>query len=113
MSRLYTIFFLLAIFISPALSEAQVITGPEVKLVNNDIYVSFSLTLEDKNLQEIKSGIDKELKINVDLFRVWKVWPDEFVLGKMSLRILKVDPIRNTHLPVGDLLLHRTTGRGG
>jgi len=81
MSRLYIIFFLLITLILPVLSEAQVITGPEVKLVNNDIYVSFALNLEDKNLQEIKRGIDKELKVNVDLFRIWKVWPDEFVLG--------------------------------
>ena len=63
MSRLYTIFFLLITLFSPVLSEGQVITGPEVKLVNNDIYVSFSLNLEDKNLQEIRRGIDKELKI--------------------------------------------------
>lgn len=98
MSRLYIIFFLLITFISPVLSEAQVITGPEVKIVNNDIYVSFSLNLEDKKLQEIKRGIDKELKLNVDLFRIWKVWPDEFVLGKMNIRTLKSDPVKNEYV---------------
>jgi hypothetical protein len=80
------------------LSEAQVITGPEVKIVNNDIYVSFSLNLEDKNLQEIKRGIDKELKLNIDLFRIWKVWPDEFVLGKMNIRTLKADPVKKEYV---------------
>ena len=98
MSRLYTIFFLLITLIFPGLSEAQVIAGPEVKIVNNDIYVSFTLTLEDKNLQEIKRGIDKELKINVDLFRIWKVWPDEFVLGKVSVRTLKAEPVKKEYV---------------
>ena len=84
--------------IFPVLSEAQVITGPEVKLVNNDIYVSFALNLEDKNLQEIKRGIDKELKVNVDLFRIWKVWPDEFVLGKLNIRTLKADPVKKEYV---------------
>jgi len=98
MSRLYIIFFLLIMLIFPVLSEAQVITGPEVKIVNNDIYVSFSLNLEDKNLQEIKRGIDKELKLNVDLFRIWKVWPNEFVLGKMNIRTLKADPVKKEYV---------------
>lgn len=98
MSRLYIIFFLLITLIFPVLSEAQVITGPEVKIINNDIYVSFTLNLEDKNLQEIKRGIDKELKLNVDLFRIWKVWPDEFVLGKMNIRTLKADPVKKEYV---------------
>lgn len=98
MSRLYIIFFLLGTLIFPLWSEAQVITGPEVKIVNNDIYVSFSINLEEKNLQEIKRGIDKELKLNVDLFRIWKVWPDEFVLGRMNIRTLKSDPVKKEHV---------------
>ena len=98
MSRLYIIFFLFITLIFPVLSEAQVITGPEVKIVNNDIHVSFSLNLDDKNLQEIKRGIDKELKLNVDLFRIWKVWPDEFVLGKMNIRTLKADPVKKEYV---------------
>jgi len=98
MSKLYTILFLLIMFFSPLLSEGQVITGPEVKLANNDIYVSFSLNLEDKNLQEIQNGIDKELRLYIDLFRIWKVWPDEFVLGKTYIRTLKADPVKKEYV---------------
>lgn len=98
MSRLYIIFFLLITPFFPVLSEAQVITDPEVKLVNNDMYVSFSLNLEDKGLQEIKRGIDKELKVHIDLFRIWKIWPDEFVLGKMYIRTLKADPVKKEYV---------------
>jgi hypothetical protein len=98
MSRLYTIVFLLIMLFSPVVSEGQVIAGPEVKLVNNDIYVSFSLNLDDKNLQAIKRGIDKELKLYVDLFRIWKIWPDEFVLGKAFVRTMKADPIKQVYV---------------
>ncbi|MDH4232465.1 MAG: DUF4390 domain-containing protein [Nitrospirota bacterium] len=98
MSRLYIIFFLLIALLSPALSEGQAVNGPEVKLFNNDIYVSFTLNLEDQSLQEIKKGIEKELKFYVDLFRIWRVWPDEFVLGKMNVRTLKADPIKKEYV---------------
>jgi len=110
MSRLYTIFFLLIMLFTPALSEGQVIAGPEVRLANNDIYVSFSLNLEDKNLEEIRQGIDKELKLYVDLFKVWKIWPDEFVLGKTYTRTLKADPIKKEYVATsldGNTLIER------
>jgi len=82
----------------PVISEGQTITDTDVKLNNNEIHVSFSLALEDKNIQEISQGIDKELKFYVDLFRVWKVWPDEFVLGKTYSRTLKADPIKKEYV---------------
>jgi hypothetical protein len=110
MSRLYTIFFLIIMLFSPVLSEGQVIAGPEVRLANNDIYVSFSLNLEDKNLEEIRQGIDKELKLYVDLFKVWKIWPDEFVLGKTYTRTLKADPIKKEYVATsldGNTLIER------
>ena len=96
--------------ISPAISEGQVIAGPEVRLVSNDIHVSFTLNLGDKSLEELKQGIDKELKIYIDLFRVWKVWPDEFVLGKTYTRTLKADPIKKEYVSTsldGNTLIER------
>ena len=98
MSRLLILIFLFIIILLPVASEAQVISGPEVKLINNEVYVSFALTLEDKGVQEIRLGIDKELKFYIDLFKVWKVWPDEFVLGKFYSRTLKSDPIKKEHV---------------
>ena len=78
-----------ALFLSvliPAVTEGQEISGPEVRLANNDVYVSFSLVPGANYIEEIREGIDKELKLYIDLFRVWKVWPDEFVLGKFFSR---------------------------
>ena len=110
MSRLYTIFFLFIMLFFPVLTEGQVIAGPEVRLANNDVYVTFSLNLEEKSLEEIRRGIDKELKIYIDLFRVWKIWPDEFVLGKTYTRTLKADPIKKEYVATsldGNTLIER------
>jgi len=98
MLRPLTLLFFFCFFFLPVLSEGQSITGPEVRLNNNEIYVSFSLSLEDKHIQEIAQGLDKELKFYIDLFRVWRIWPDEFVLGKAYTRTLKSDPIKKEYV---------------
>lgn len=78
----------------PGVAGGQEISGLDVRLVNSEIHVKFSLLLDAKHVQEIKEGLDKELKLFVDLFRVWKIWPNEFVLGKFYSRKTKVDPIK-------------------
>lgn len=82
----------------PARAQGQSVEDFSVKTDNNSIAVSFSLALNHKNAQEIKQGLDKDIRFYVDLFRVWKVWPDEFVLGKKYLRTLKSDPIKKEHV---------------
>jgi hypothetical protein len=89
---LFLSFYLVSL---PSLSSAAGITGLEVTLKNNEIYVTASLALEEKYLQELRNGIKKELIFYVDLFKVWKIWPDEFVLGKSLTRTLKCDPIKS------------------
>ena len=96
--------------LAPALAEGQEISGPEVRLLGSDVYVSFSLVLDAKHAQELREGIDKELKLYVDLFRVWKVWPDEFVLGKFFSRKIKADPIKKEYVATsndGNVLVER------
>jgi hypothetical protein len=98
MSRIFIIVMLIVALFYPLASESQTIAGPEVKLVNNDLVVSFSLSLQDKSLEAIRGGVDKELKFYVDLFKIWKIWPDEFVLGKAFVKTLKVDPIKKEYV---------------
>ena|SRR3990172_7636490 len=110
MSRLMVFFLLLLFILSPAASEGQVVTGPEVKLINNDIHVSFSLSLDSVHVQEIRQGMDKEFKFYIDLFRVWRVWPDEFVLGKFYTKTLKADPIKKEYVATsfdGSVIIER------
>ncbi len=70
------------------------ITGPVVNLRENEIHVTTALSLDETILQELRNGITKEFRFYVDLYRVWKMWPDEFVLGKFFIRTLKCDPVK-------------------
>jgi hypothetical protein len=88
--------FLLFFLYSPA-SGAE-ITGPGIKFQENEIYVTTALSLDEKSLQELRNGMPKEYRFYVDLFRVWKIWPDEFVLNKSFVRTLKSDPVKNEYL---------------
>ncbi len=93
--KLLTLTFSLVTFLlcSYAWSGATEIIGPEIKVQDNQIRVTTSLSLNENSLQELRSGVTKELKFSVDLFRVWKMWPDEFVAGKFFVRTLKSDPV--------------------
>jgi hypothetical protein len=73
---------------------AAEIRGPEIVLRNNSLFVSTALLLEDKYIQELKNGISKEFKFALDVFRVWKLWPDEFITGTLFVRTLKCDKVK-------------------
>jgi Domain of unknown function (DUF4390) len=70
------------------------ITGPVVTLRDNEIHVTTALSLDETILQELHNGMTKEFRFYVDLYRVWKMWPDEFVLDKFFIRTLKCDPVK-------------------
>ncbi len=110
MSRILSIVILIAALFCPLASESQTLSGPEVRKVNNDLFVSFSLTFDEKGLDAVRGGVDKELKFYVDLFRIWKIWPDEFVLGKAYVKTLRVDPIKKEFIATssdGSLIIER------
>lgn len=95
LKTLFTLFFILATSLCRSTSWAGdvEIIGPEVNFEENYIYVSTSLSLNEKSLEELRNGVTKEIKFTVDLFRVWKLWPDEFISGKSFVRTLKSDPV--------------------
>ena len=70
------------------------IVGPHVSVRNGGILASTTLELDEKQIKSIRSGVSKEITIYVDLFRVWKSWPDEFVSGVRFTRTLKCDPVK-------------------
>jgi hypothetical protein len=67
---------------------------------NNEISVSASLSVEPKFVEDLSEGMTKELVFYVDLFRVWNIWPDEFVKGKKIIKTLKSDPIKREYIAV-------------
>ena len=34
----------------------------------------------------LKRGISKEITFYIDLFKVWNIWPDEFIAGRKIVR---------------------------
>jgi hypothetical protein len=91
----YLIFLSFYLVFFSSLSGGAELTGPEVTLKNNEMFVTTSLVLDDKYAHEIRDGIEKELVFYIDLFRVWDMWPDEFILGKSITRTIKCDPVKS------------------
>lgn len=82
----------------PSVSPGAQITNIETRIMNDEVVVSAGLSLDEKNLEDIRKGISREITIYIDIFRAWKTWPDEFVAGKKLIRILKSDPVKNEHI---------------
>jgi len=100
-SRQVTLWFLIlfcCLVFSPSMAKSAEIIGPETKIINNEIYVTTGLLLDGKQLQDLKNGIAKEITFHIDLFRVWNIWPDEFVLGKPIVKTLRADPVKKEYV---------------
>jgi len=80
---------------SPA--QAAEVIGPEARLQDREIYVSTGLSLDENYLEELRNGVTKEFRFYIDLFRVWNMWPDEFVLSRSFVRTLTSDPVKKEY----------------
>ncbi|GAB4422427.1 MAG: hypothetical protein OHK0032_17920 [Thermodesulfovibrionales bacterium] len=87
----------LAILLLPFDVFGAEIVGPEVRLANNEVSVMTGLVLDGKNIDELKNGVSKEITFYIDLFRVWKIWPNEFIAGKKLIKTLRCDPIKKEY----------------
>lgn len=74
------------------------IIGPEVKIQDNDIIVSTGFSNIKEIETAIKAGIEKEIIFTIELFRVWRFWPDEFMVLKKIQRIIKYDNLRGHYM---------------
>jgi len=75
-------------------AQAAEVIGPEVKVQDREIYVSTGLSLDENYLEELRNGVTKEFRFYIDLFRVWNMWPDEFILSRSFIRTLTSDPVK-------------------
>lgn len=89
---------LAALMLLPLSARAQEVVGPTVKINEGHVTASTKLKLSDDQLEDISKGISKEIDIYVDLFRVWKSWPDEFILGAKFTRTLSCDPVKKEYV---------------
>lgn len=65
--------------------------------INNNIIVNISMTNIKELESIIKSGIEKEIDFTIELIRVWKFWPDEFVVSKKISKKIKYDNLRDQY----------------
>ena len=86
------------LLLSNSFSSASEIIGPEVKLQDSEIHVTTALSLDENHIRELRNGIKKEFRFYIDIFRTWKMWPDEFVVGKIFVRNLKCDPVKMEYI---------------
>lgn len=94
---LILIFIIVPLFFAEITHSYQ-INHVSVIINNNELYVTTSIINPEARFTEnISEGISKEIIFFIDLFRVWKIWPDEFVRGKTITRILKSDPIKREY----------------
>jgi hypothetical protein len=102
-SRFRLLFFIFCLLtsvfclLSSALLAAE-ITDINVRLANSELFVSTAIKPDPKIIDDLNQGISKELTFYIDLFRVWNVWPDEFVLGKKIVRTLKSNQIKREYV---------------
>ncbi|MGO9379398.1 MAG: DUF4390 domain-containing protein [Dissulfurispiraceae bacterium] len=92
---LTVIFFTLP---APESGLAAEITPVVANQIDNELFVTTTLQPDEKLVTDLGNGLSKELVFYVDLFRHWTIWPDEFVLGKKIIRVLKSDPIKREYI---------------
>lgn len=82
----------------PSASECAEITKLDVAVEENIIQVSTAVSLDEKHLAELRNGIKKEVRFYIDIFKMWNVWPDEFIIGKFSKRTIQYDPVKTEYI---------------
>ncbi|KKM19306.1 hypothetical protein LCGC14_1656980 [marine sediment metagenome] len=85
--------------------------GPNVKIRNNTILVSTGMNLDKKSIDEITKGVSKEIVFYVHMFRQWRWWPDEFVIGISVSQALRCDPVKRS-IPLSPYAAARRLKRG-
>ncbi len=89
---------LFSLLLVPFLTYGADLLSPSLRVANSEVLVDTGLVLDEKNLSDLRNGISKEITFYIDLFRIWKNWPDEFITGKILVKTLWSDPIKKEHI---------------
>ncbi len=90
----------LLVLSSPA--KAAELSPVSVTILNGEIRAGSSVSLDPRMVEEIREGLSKEFIYYIDLFRVWDVWPNEFIAGRKIVKEIKSDPIKRQHIAVSN-----------
>lgn len=96
----FVLFFLILLLFPKTAFSFQLSPISVNTISNKELSVDASLSVDQKFIEDLNDGMSKELIFYVDLFRVWKIWPDEFVKGKKIIRTLKSDPIKREYIAI-------------
>jgi len=97
MARIILSLAFLSLFLMPLNLTGAEITGFDARVINDQIVVNTGLALDEKTIGDLKNGISKEITFYIDLFRSWRIWPDEFIAGKKIVKTLRSDPVKNEY----------------
>jgi len=89
---------LFCLLLLPSFSDCAEITQLDVTVEENIIHVSTAVSLDEKHLADLRNGIKKEVRFYIDIFKLWNVWPDEFIIGKFSKRTIRYDPVKTEYI---------------
>lgn len=89
---IFTVFS--AVMLFPSLGLPAEILDPKIEIHDNNILVSTGLIDLGEIEAAIRSGVEKDIMFTVELIRVWKLWPDEFVILKKIRTRVKYDYLR-------------------
>lgn len=73
------------------------IIGPTIVIESNDIILSSGITNVKELEKTISQGGDKEIAFTFELLKSWKFWPDEFIVSKKIVRIIRYDILRDQY----------------
>jgi hypothetical protein len=97
MPKITTYLVFLLFFLTLPLEAAE-INDLNVSVHDNKIKISASLLLDKEQIEDIRNGGSKEIIFYFDLFRGWRIWPDEFILGKTFTQTLQCDPVKKEYI---------------
>jgi hypothetical protein len=109
MKKQLIILFLSILALAPVNAEA---VKPQIMgrmdIIKSNIIVNLNINNVTELESLIKSGIEKEIIFTVELLRVWKYWPDEFVVSKHISKVIKYDSLRERYRALYDDGINRS-----
>ena len=91
-----SLYFLIFVHSDPGF--AMEISSVNVRISNSEIFVTTALKPDPKFIDDMNEGLSKEFTFFIDLFRVWNIWPDEFILGKKIIKNLRSNQIKREYV---------------
>lgn len=106
---LIILLLILSILVSDTLAIQQ-ISYPLMQIKDNDIIVNFALLNVKKLKETLDTGVAREFIFTIELMRLWRFWPDEFVVSKRIRETVQYDILRRQYSIVstdGELTVKR------